>query len=399
MPYCSTSDIPPVKLEAKTVHAVTLDVLVHTVTLDIAGEGYTPQDVLNVVLVAAAKGATIQQAAKELKTAPHPNTVRYHTEKFEIDPLPILGMKTLETELNSGLMESLPKRVRQGKGNWNIAIDITLIPYYGKDDPESDFIIRGPAKSGTTRFFGYISAYVCHKKTRYTLLVYSIRQSQSLVEALKRALARLQEMKIRVKRFYLDRGFYSVAVLQFLHVEGISYVMPVVKRGRSGGLRKLMTGSKSYHTTYTMTSCTQGRREQITHDVFLIRRYAKGKYGQHGVQWFGYAVHRYSGALHGVYEDYRRRFGIESSYRLMNQARARTASRVAAFRYLLVLVAVLLQNLWVYLKWAVVSQKRKGGRKVLEYLFPFSKLLSFLLAEIYRQYGQVDSIEIAESAL
>jgi IS4 transposase len=83
----------------------------------------------------------------------------------------------------------------------------------------------------------------------------------------------------------------------------------------------------------------------------------------------------------------------------MNQARARTASRVAAFRYLLVLVAVLLQNLWVYLKWAVVSQKRKGGRKVLEYLFPFSKLLSFLLAEIYRQYGQVDSIEIAESAL
>ena len=50
--------------------------------------------VLNVIFVAAAKGATIQQAAKELKTAPHPNTVSYHTDKFEID--------TLETGLNSG---------------------------------------------------------------------------------------------------------------------------------------------------------------------------------------------------------------------------------------------------------------------------------------------------------
>lgn len=127
MPYCSTFSIPPgKKLEAKTVHAVTLDVLVHTVTLDIAGEEYAPKDVLNVVLVAAAKGTTIQQAALELKTDPHPNTVRYHADKFELD--------TLETELNDGLIETLPKRGKQSKGKWNIAVDITLIPYYGKDD-------------------------------------------------------------------------------------------------------------------------------------------------------------------------------------------------------------------------------------------------------------------------
>lgn len=391
MAYCSTYSIPPGKLEAKMVHAVTLDALVHTVTLDIAGEEYTPKDVLNVVLVAAAKGTTIQQAAKELKTAPHPNTVRYHADKFEID--------TIETELNDGLIESLPKRMRKGFGRWNIAVDITLIPYYGKDNHDSDFIIRGPAKSGTTRFFGYISAYVCHKNTRYTLLVYSLRRSQSLVEALKRVLARVKEMNIHMKRLYLDRGFYNVAVLQLLHVEDIPFVMPLVKRGRSGGVRKLMTGSKSYRTTYTMTSRATGVTEQVTHDVLLIKRYAKGKYGQHGAQWFGYAVHRYPGALHGVYEDYRRRFGIESSYRLMNQGRARTASKTPSFRFLLVGVAVLLQNLWVFLKWALVSHKRRGGRQVLSHLFPFSKLLSFLLQVIYQQYGQVDNVEIPDTTL
>ena len=84
---------------------------------------------------------------------------------------------------------------------------------------------------------------------------------------------------------------------------------------------------------------------------------------------------------------------------MMNQARARTASKVPAFRFLLVAVALLLQHFWISLKWAVVSHKRKGGRKVLVHLFPFSKRLGFWLCAIYLQYGQVDFIEIPEFSL
>lgn len=83
----------------------------------------------------------------------------------------------------------------------------------------------------------------------------------------------------------------------------------------------------------------------------------------------------------------------------MNQGRARTTSKTPSFRFLRVGVAVLLQNIWVYLKWTFVSHKRKGGRQVLAHLFPFSKLLSFLLQGIYQQYGQVDNIEIPDTPL
>jgi len=57
----------------------------------------------------------------------------------------------------------------------------------------------------------------------------------------------------------------------------------------------------------------------------------------------------------GLFKRYRRRFGIESGHRIWEQARARTASRMAGLRLLLIGPAVLLHNLWVLLKWAVVS--------------------------------------------
>ena len=51
-----------------------------------------------------------------------------------------------------------------------------------------------------------------------------------------------------------------------------------------------------------------------------------------------------------VRECYRRRFRIESSYRLMEAARARTSSRNEAWRLWYVLVAALLINLWLHLR-------------------------------------------------
>ena len=52
-----------------------------------------------------------------------------------------------------------------------------------------------------------------------------------------------------------------------------------------------------------------------------------------------------------MFEEYRRRFAIETSYRQMNTMRARTTSTSVALRLLLVAVAFLLLNLWSYIKW------------------------------------------------
>ena len=62
-----------------------------------------------------------------------------------------------------------------------------------------------------------------------------------------------------------------------------------------------------------------------------------------------------------VYHEYRRRFGIETSYRLMNLVRARTTSKSPTLRLFYVGLALTMLNLWLFVKWTFVSRPRRGG--------------------------------------
>ena len=79
---------------------------------------------------------------------------------------------------------------------------------------------------------------------------------------------------------------------------------------------------------------------------------------------------------------------------LMHKARPKTASKKPAFRALMVGIAFILVNTWVYLKWACVSLKRRGGRLVFASCFPFEEALSFLQKAIQQKYGFVETITI-----
>ena len=59
---------------------------------------------------------------------------------------------------------------------------------------------------------------------------------------------------------------------------------------------------------------------------------------------------------------YRRRFGIESSYRQSHQARIRTSSRKPALRLLFMGVALVLRNVWVWLHAEVMAQPQRGAQ-------------------------------------
>ena len=76
-------------------------------------------------------------------------------------------------------------------------------------------------------------------------------------------------------------------------------------------------------------------------------------------------------------ETYRRRFGIDSSYRQINQARLRTSSRSPELRLLAVAIALLLRNLWALCRWMALA--RSGpGRPTGEGNFRFQTLLRWV---------------------
>ena len=63
---------------------------------------------------------------------------------------------------------------------------------------------------------------------------------------------------------------------------------------------------------------------------------------------------------------YGKRSGIETTYRLLRQARGITTTRDPVVRFAIMLVAALLENLWLVLRWAVVARPRRGGRDLPE---------------------------------
>jgi IS4 transposase len=76
-----------------------------------------------------------------------------------------------------------------------------------------------------------------------------------------------------------------------------------------------------------------------------------------------------------VFELYRQRFGIETSYRQMNQVRARTTPRNPTLRLVLVGLAFSLVNLYVTLR----DQLGSAARNTVVTVSPwFSLLLTFI---------------------
>lgn len=89
-------------------------------------------------------------------------------------------------------------------------------------------------------------------------------------------------------------------------------------------------------------------------------------------------VHKIKTDLSYIHQDYRKRFGIESSYRLKNICRIRTTNKKPVLRLLFVGISFILVNIWVNFLWLKISRKRKGGRLIYRELFSLKQMLGFL---------------------
>jgi hypothetical protein len=371
---------------AEQVLDLTVETLQTHLNLSIEGSKCRTLDVLRLLAAASAERSSIESACHETESSPSGNRVREQLEAAL--PQGLEELRTLEGAFNAALVEHLPRCIF--KRSRQVAMDLVLIPYHGQPEQDEREIRRGRAKQGTTHFHCYASAYIILKNKRYTLALTYVWGDERLVEVLKRLLARLKELEMRIKRLFLDREFYNVAVIRYLKTQNIWFVMPVIVRGKKGGTRGLLRKQKkSGRTTYTMRSPTDG---EVTFEVVVVQTYLKGKFGKHGRRWYAFAVFGVKAQPRQVYQMYRLRFGIESSYRMMNQVRARTCSRKPSLRLLLAGVAFTILNLWSFIRWDWLGQPQRGGRLVDGKLFHLHRMARMLSRAVEAIYGCVLSV-------
>ena len=353
-------------LTAQQIYGLTSQVLQEHLQLDMSNSDFEVSDIWDVLLAAASQRLTIETASNLLQSAPSPNTVRNAVHDLLGDDK---KLTQLEATVNEMLLARLPKKLLHKAHP--CAGDFTEIPYHGRHEADDELVRRGRAKSGTTHFHCYATLYIVKNHKRYTLALTLVRRSDSVLDALKRLLARAKEISLRIKRMYLDRGFDNNAVIAFLNDQSYPAIIPLKIQGKKGGTRRLLSGRKSYVTTYTRPSAKYGEQ---TFTVQVVCKYNKGRYHRNGVKHFAYTI---IGKLKltpkQVFEEYRSRFGIETSYRLMNTMRARTTTTCVALRLFFAALALLLLNLWSYVKWHHLFVPRRGPRQPLKNLLPLAR--------------------------
>src|SRR6185312_12094821 len=162
------------------------------------------------------------------------------------------------------------------------------------------------------------------------------------------------------------REFYSVGVIRYLQQARTPFLMPVVGHGRSTKHPLGPSGSNVFKqckvSGWSEYTLSDAKKNKATVRVCVKCRNRRGERGKHGREAWVYAYWGISPKrFDWVRQAYRLRFGIETSYRQMNQCRIRTTSKRFVVRFLYVAVGFLLRNLWVWLHHAVLSTPRRGG--------------------------------------
>jgi hypothetical protein len=329
-----------------------------------------------VLCYAACRVASLAAACAALRDAPSDTAA--HDALLATLP----AWAELQRRVNRALQGDLPRCLRRRRQP--LAIDLHLVPYHGRPLRDEAEVYRSAARDGTSHFHAYATAYVIRQGLRFTVALTGVRRGEPLPQVVRRLLQQAAQAAVRPRYLLLDRGFCSVAVLRYLQAARYPFLMPLPLRGRKldhpkgpSGSRVFAAWRRSGWSRYTLTDA-QGRRATVA--VCVKCRNRRGERGRHGRQALVYA---YGGGLtpasyRWVKETYRSRFAIETTYRQLGQARIRTSTRDPLRRLLYVGLALILRNVWVYLHWQVLAQRRRGGRRVDTNRLPFRAMLLWL---------------------
>jgi hypothetical protein len=228
--------------------------------------------------------------------------------------------------------------------HWTAAIDINNVPYYGPPTPD---VVGGPKKQGTKWFFAYATAVLLHKRRRYTVALAPVFPKTKPHEIVRLLLDQIAAKGLKISGITLDSAFDSGETLLLLQERQLAYSVPMRRKGKGSNPRNDCFEGKHKQVRW-MEWTTKATRLPVRTRTLLWKGRAKTMlFAFQG--WKGDGARNVHHQAERSRQLYRRRFGIETSYRQKNQARATTTSRDPVYRLLLEGLGYLLRQVWVVL--------------------------------------------------
>ena len=360
--------------------------------LPLKANGYacTTRQLLDVLLAVSANKDTIEQVCADLKIKVGAETIRgYFNEQLKVE-----NLFELQESVNAALQTSLnPDLKRQ---TLEVAIDFHDQGYYGKAEQSEGLWVGAEAKNGTTKVYRVATVYVIKNGHRLTLGIKFVVPGETAKEIVEYLLKQLKALEIEARMLYLDRGFGSIEIARYVQEIGQTAIIACPIRGKTGGLKALCVGRKSYRTRHVFKSAKHGTEEVEMAMFKAFTNCTKKGVKVRKAKWLAYILVNCADNLSAkkVKEKYRRRFGIEASYRCAKKVRGWTTSSNAAYRFVLIGMSFLLTNIWQELQshW---TRKAQVGRASWNWRkFRLKRFVNFLRKAIEKLYGMVSEIEM-----
>jgi putative transposase len=341
------------------------------------GTKCTREVFIRVLFLAAARISSVGAVCQALTKGPCVQAVYDALAAMLPASIDVVGRR-----LNACLQSQLPKQLT--KRRQVVAIDLTLIAYHGQPHADPQELFHGKAKSGTTKFHAYATAYVCQKGCRYTLAVRRVTGGVTMKEVVQDLVRQIRGLGLKIKVLLLDRGFYSVAVMRYLRRTKCPFVMPAVVRGRKPAKGKPLRGMRAVRNRAIGWYRETVRSENDVIDIAVCvagRRYTHRKTNKQRLKKLLYVAWGYHASPIEIRELYRKRFAIETTYRQMNQARIRTCTRDPLERLVYFTIALILRNVWVWLHGTLLFTYERGKLVLRLQLLRFREMLNWLAHE------------------
>lgn len=343
------------------------------------GPKCTAARICSILLKAAARISSICAACRDLADAPSDQALRNALNAT----LPKIDV--LQGRINHTLRTPLPARVLRYPRT--VAIDVTLVAYYGQPLQDPSELVRSKQRKGTRTFHGYATACLIHKGMRFTVALTRITRGEKSPQIARRLVQQVRATGLKIKLLLLDRGFFTVETITYLKRARVPFLMPVALRAPvPRDKRKLAAGLRGFQTRpsgWYDYAFREKPRQKIRICV-CARYHIHPTTGRRKLKRFLFAAWNYQADPETTRQQYRKRFGIETSYRQGNQARIRTSERCPKLRLLYFAVALILRNVWVWMHFTIFADRRGEHPRLRLEVLRFRQMLEWI-EEVVKQ--------------
>jgi hypothetical protein len=218
-----------------------------------------------------------------------------------------------------------------------IAIDETHEPFYGRIKNLWIHDYRNGVK-GATGSYKYIVVSIVSGDLRFILLVIPIPKISKDTDYYVKELLIFVKSLIPIEIVLLDRGFYTWGVIKVLQKLKLGYIILVPKYDKFKEWLKKGAGLHDHQGKLNRDKTTY----KISTYIAILPDYK-------GFDWVFATNIKYDKIFRYV-RYYKKRWGIETTFRVQDEVRIKTKSLIPLIRFALFVFECLLYNVWQFFK-------------------------------------------------